>query len=136
VLLASADEDLRFIRLTGPWEGTLGWLPDDLAGSRILDLVHADDLRGVVHASAGKSTELSFECRMGTRDGSWRRMSMVLRREGERWYVAARDTTERHERLAEAQRVPALGEAPVGHVLRGANHADDRARLVEHGPGA
>jgi PAS domain S-box-containing protein len=110
VLLASADEDLRFVHLTGAWERTLGWQPEDLAGSRIADLVHAEDRHLVVDIpSRNGSTELSLECRMGTRDGRWRWMSMVLRCEDQRWYCAARDTTERHERLAEAQRVAGLG---------------------------
>jgi PAS domain S-box-containing protein len=110
VLLASADEDLRFVHLTGAWERTLGWQPEDLAGSRIVDLVHAEDRHLVAGVpSRNGSTELSLECRMATRDGRWRWMSMVLRCEDRRWYCAARDTTERHERLAEAQRVAGLG---------------------------
>jgi PAS domain S-box-containing protein len=110
VLLASADDDLRFIHLTGPWERTLGWQPEDLAGSRIVDLVHAEDRHLLVDVpSRNGSTELSLECRMGTRDGRWRWMTMVLRWEDGRCYWAARDTTERHERLTEAQRVAGLG---------------------------
>jgi PAS domain S-box-containing protein len=110
VLLASADADLRLISLTGPWERTLGWQPEDLAGSRIVDLVHVEDRHVLVDVpSRNGSTELSLECRMGTREGRWCWISMVLRRDEGRWYVAGRDTTERHERLAEAQRVAGLG---------------------------
>jgi PAS domain S-box-containing protein len=110
VLLASADEDLRFIHLNRAWERALGWQPEDLAGSRIVDLLHAEDRRVLLHAAAGNgNTELSFECRMGTRDGRWTWISMVLRWEDGRWYCAARDITARHERLAEAQRVAGLG---------------------------
>jgi PAS domain S-box-containing protein len=110
VLLASADEDLRFVHLTGAWERTLGWQPEDLAGSRLVDLVHAEDRHVVVGArSRNGNAEVSFECRMGTRDGCWRWMSMVLRWDDGRWFFAARDTTERHERLAEAQRVAGIG---------------------------
>jgi PAS domain S-box-containing protein len=110
VLLASADADLRLVHLTGAWERTLGWQPEDLAGSRIVDLVHGDDRRLLAGVpSRNGSAEVGLECRMGTRDGRWRWMSIVLRWEGERWYCAARDTTERHERLTEAQRVADLG---------------------------
>ena len=110
VLLASADEELRLIHLNRAWERVLGWQPEDLTGSRIIDLVHADDRHVLVRTPAANGrTELSFECRMGTRAGRWAWMSMVLRRDGDRWYCAARDTTERHERLAEAQRVADLG---------------------------
>jgi PAS domain S-box-containing protein len=108
VLLASADAELRLIHLNPAWERALGWQPEDLAGSRIIDLIHADDRHGLVRAPNG-ATELSFECRMGTRDGRWCWVSMLLRWEDDRWYVAARDTTERHDRLAEAQRVAGLG---------------------------
>ena len=109
-LLACADEELRFIHLNPAWERALGWQPEDLAGSRIVDLVHAEDRRALVDATAtnGRS-ERSLECRMGTRAGRWCWIFMVLRWEDGRWYVAARDTTERHERLAEAQRVAGMG---------------------------
>jgi PAS domain S-box-containing protein len=110
VLLASADEELRFIHLNPAWERVLGWQPEDLAGSRIVDLVHAEDRRALIDAaSTDGGSELSFECRMSTRDGRWCWISTVLRREDDCWYVAGRDTTERHERLSEAQRVAALG---------------------------
>ena len=79
-LLASADHELRFIHLNAAWERALGWQPEDLAGSRIVDLIHAEDRHALVHApSANGSTELSFECRMGTRDG--RHVSRVGRME-------------------------------------------------------
>jgi PAS domain S-box-containing protein len=110
VLLASADEELRFIQLNPAWERALGWQPEDLAGSRIVDLVHAEDRRALVDATATNgSGERSLECRMGTRTGRWCWISMVLHWEDGRWYVAARDTTERHERMAEAQRVADVG---------------------------
>ncbi len=110
VLLASADQDLRFIHLNPAWERALGWQPEDLAGGRLVDLVHAEDRGALVDApSTNGGSERAFECRMGTRDGRWCWISMVLRWEDDRWYVAARDTTERHERLAEAQRVAGLG---------------------------
>jgi PAS domain S-box-containing protein len=112
VLLASADADLRFIHLNRAWERALGWQPEDLAGSRIVGLVHSEDRHVLLHAPAGNgNTELSFECRMGTRDGRWAWMSMVLRWEGERWYCAARDQSERRaqQRMADAQRVAGLG---------------------------
>jgi PAS domain S-box-containing protein len=112
VLLASADEELRLIHLNRAWERVLGWQPEDLTGSRIVDLVHADDRHALVRApSANGRTELSLECRMGTRAGRWAWMSVVLRRDGDRWYCAARDLTERRaqQRLADAQRVGGLG---------------------------
>ena len=109
-LLASADEDLRLIYLNGAWERALGWQPEDLAGTRIVDLVHPDERYVLLQTRVpDRDDEVSFECRMSARDGRWRWMTMMLRWEDGRWYCAARDTTERHERLAEAQRVAGLG---------------------------
>ena len=109
-LLASADADLRLIQLNGAWERALGWQPEDLAGSRIVDLLHPEDRHVLLQAGVPDGDdEVDFECRMSARDGRWRWMTMMLRREDGRWYCAARDTTERHERLAEAQRVAGLG---------------------------
>jgi PAS domain S-box-containing protein len=109
-LLASADSDLRLVHLNGAWERALGWEPEDLAGSRIVDLLHPEDRHVLLQARVPDcDEEVSFECRMSARDGRWRWMTMMLRWEDGHWYCAARDTTERHERLAEAQRVAGLG---------------------------
>jgi PAS domain S-box-containing protein len=109
-LLASADGDLRLIHLNGAWERALGWQPEDLAGTRIVDLLHPEDRYVLLQTRVpDRDDEVAFECRMSARDGRWRWMTMMLRWEDGRWYCAARDTTERHERLAEAQRVAGLG---------------------------
>jgi PAS domain S-box-containing protein len=123
VLLASADADLRFVLLTGAWEHVLGWRPEELAGSSVIDLLHPEERRELVLAFAAARdadpAELNFDCRVATRDGRWRWMSWELRGEGGHWYAAAHDTTERRaqerelaagsERLAEAQRVAGVG---------------------------
>jgi PAS domain S-box-containing protein len=108
--VASADAELRFVYLNRAWERVLGWRPEELAGSRAIDLLHADDRDALVRASAGgREAELAFDCRVTTRDGRWRWMSWELRHEDGCWYIAAHDATDRHERLAEAQRVAGLG---------------------------
>jgi PAS domain S-box-containing protein len=123
VLLASADADLRFVFLNGAWERVLGWLPEELAGCRLIDLVHPEDRHALAprlaDAREAGSAELDFECRVATRDGSWRWTSWTARYEGGRWYGAAQDTSDRRaqerqlaagrQRLAEAQRVAGLG---------------------------
>jgi PAS domain S-box-containing protein len=118
-LLACADAELRFVFLNGAWERALGWLPEELAGSSMIDLLHPEDRPELVSALAEASVELELECRMATREGRWRWMSLELRHEDGGWYCAAQDTTEwreqqrelaaRRERLAEAQRVAGLG---------------------------
>jgi PAS domain S-box-containing protein len=93
VLLASADADLRFVVLNGAWERLLGWLPEELAGSSLIDLLHAEERRALVGAVTDAretgTAEVDFDCRVGTRSGGWRRMSWRLRFEGGRWYAAA-----------------------------------------------
>jgi PAS domain S-box-containing protein len=110
VLLATADAELRLIFLNRAWERALGWLPEELAGTSLIDLVHPEDRHPLVRAVAEAGPmELNFDCRVGARDGQWRWMSWELRYEDGRWCAAAQDTTDRHERLADAQRVAALG---------------------------
>jgi PAS domain S-box-containing protein len=123
VLLASADAELRFTFLNGAWERLLGWLPEELAGSHALELVHPDDFEqtaaAFVAAREHGGAELDIEVRVATRDGRWRWMSWKVRFENGRWYGAGQDTTERRaqerelaasrERLAEAQRIAEVG---------------------------
>jgi PAS domain S-box-containing protein len=132
VLLASADRDLRLIFLNGAWERMLGWLPEELAGSVILDLLHADDLERTALAFAaarGKGlVEIDLEVRVTTRHGQWRWFAWNFRFEGGRWYGAGQDTTERRaqerelaagrERLAEVQRIAGIGGFDLD-VVRG-----------------
>jgi PAS domain S-box-containing protein len=92
VLLASADAELRFLFLNGAWERLLGWLPEELAGSSVIDLMHPDERRVVVPALAeareSDPPELDFDCRVSTRDGHWRLMSFRVRFHEGRWYAA------------------------------------------------
>jgi PAS domain S-box-containing protein len=127
VLLASADADLRLVFLNGAWERVLGWLPEELAGSALIELVHDDERAHVAEAFAyARETgpaELDFDCRLATRDGRWRWLSWKVRFESGRWYGAGQDTTERRaqereltavrERLAEAQRIAGIGSFDV-----------------------
>jgi PAS domain S-box-containing protein len=123
VLLASADADLRFIFLNGAWERILGWLPEELAGSPILSLLHADDLdetaRAFDAARGEGHAEVDLEVRVATRHGQWRWMAWKFRFESGRWYGAGQDTTERRaqerelatsrERLSEVQHIAGIG---------------------------
>jgi PAS domain S-box-containing protein len=114
VLLATADADLRLIFLNRAWERVLGWLPEELGGTSLIDLVHTEDRHVLVRAVAESGPmELRFDCRVSARDGQWRWMSWELRYEDGRWCGAAQDMTERRERFADAQRVAALGSFEV-----------------------
>jgi PAS domain S-box-containing protein len=115
VLLASADPELRFVFLNRAWESVLGWLPEELGGTRAMDLMHPDERHGLVRAleraREDGHVELYLNCRVATRHGHWRRLSWELRFEAGHWYIAGHDTSGRRdeERLAEAQRVAGLG---------------------------
>jgi PAS domain S-box-containing protein len=110
VLLVTADADLRLIFLNRAWERVLGWLPEELAGTSLIDLVHTEDRHPLVRAVAESGPmELRFDCRVSTREGDWRWMSWELRYEDGRWCGAAQDASEGRERLADAQRVAGIG---------------------------
>jgi PAS domain S-box-containing protein len=134
VLLASADPELRFIFLNGAWERILGWLPEELAGSPLLSLIHADDLDGAALAFGAARghgpAEIDIEVRVATRHGQWRWMTWKFRFQGGRWYGAGQDTTERRaqerelatsrERLSEVQHIAGIGgfeyDVPQGRL--------------------
>jgi PAS domain S-box-containing protein len=110
VLLATADADLRLIFLNRAWERMLGWLPEELGGTSLIDLVHPEDRHPLVRAVAEAGPmELRFDCRVSTREGDWRWMSWELRYEDGRWCGAAQDKADHSERLADAQRVAGIG---------------------------
>jgi PAS domain S-box-containing protein len=110
VLLATADADLRLIFLNRAWERVLGWLPEELAGTSLIDLVHPDDRHPLVRAVAEAGPmELRFDCRVSPREGDWRWTSWELRYEDGRWCGAAQDATDRRDHLADAQRVAGIG---------------------------
>ena len=110
VLLATADADFRLVFLNRAWERVLGWLPEELAGTSAIDLLHPEDRHVLVRAAAEAGpAQLHFECRVATRDGRWRWLSWELRFEDGRWCAAAQDMTERREHLAQTQRLAALG---------------------------
>ena len=82
------------------WERILGYTPEELKGSSLLELVHPDDRAGVSagfdRMRAGESM-VSFEVRYRARDGSYRWLLWNGRPAVERRliYAAARDITER-----------------------------------------
>jgi PAS domain S-box-containing protein len=148
VLLASADSDLRLIFLNAAWERMLGWLPEELAGSPVLDLLHADDLEKTAltftAARANGLAEIDLEVRVATRHGQWRWIAWNFRFEGGRWYGAGQDTTERRVqerelatgqgRLSEVQRIAGIGGFDIDLVRGRTWWSDEHYRIYGVGP--
>lgn len=92
-------------------ETCLGYRPEEVMGKNAFDLVHPDDLPGVVRhfrrLAAGQSRGRPVEYRFRHRDGSWRTFEARTKplREGSRMaaVVNSRDITER-KRMEEALR--------------------------------
>jgi PAS domain S-box-containing protein len=129
----------------------IGWQPEELIGRPVFDFIHPDDVEASLGALAHARSEALpiFENRYRHKDGSWRTISWVAAPEGERIYAYGRDVTaertqavelaEAQARLAQAQRMEALGQLAGGiahdfnNVLQavqggarliGARHAD------------
>jgi PAS domain S-box-containing protein len=92
--------DGRIQRASSAWRSALGWAPEELAGRRVEDLVHPDDV-GRTRARtqrvvAGHRTG-GFENRYRTRNGTYRWLlwqSHLVPHE-KRFYAVAKDITDR-----------------------------------------
>jgi PAS domain S-box-containing protein/putative nucleotidyltransferase with HDIG domain len=74
-MLCISDTNGCFLRLNPAWQHTLGWSSEELLGTRVTDLVHADDVDAIVNAGRalqeGKIV-LGTMARFRHRDGSYR----------------------------------------------------------------
>jgi PAS domain S-box-containing protein len=107
-LFAILDADGRIARANAAWESLLGHHPDDLAGTRLIDLVHPDD-RDATEALV-RSGAASFENRCRHREGSHRRLAWNLASSQGTTYAVASDVTER-ERARELEVAKEASEA-------------------------
>jgi len=98
-LLATISLDGRFTLLNPAWEHLLGWTGEELRSQPVSDFVHPDDaeqLLGPMRAGHGHPAEVeNFTTRIRHRDGSWHWLLWSARRDGETWYAAAKDVTDR-----------------------------------------
>ena len=99
-LLATISPEGRFTLLNPAWEQLLGWSQEELRERPISEFVHPGGRR----AGAGRdarsrrrtATELeNITTRYQHRDGSWRWLLWSARRDGDSWYAAAKDVTDR-----------------------------------------
>src|SRR4051812_48928504 len=112
-LLASADRRGRLIALNPAWQALLGWAPDALCDTALLDLVHPDDEGSIGQELArGGGSEphvACFETRIRTVDGEWRWVLWSWRWDGERWTMVGADITGRKEVERQALHDPLTG---------------------------
>jgi diguanylate cyclase (GGDEF)-like protein/PAS domain S-box-containing protein len=98
-LLATISLDGRFILLNPAWEQLLGWTREELQSRPVAEFVHPEDaeqLLGPMRAGNGYPAEVdNFTTRYRHRNGSWHWLLWSARRDGETWYAAAKDVTDR-----------------------------------------
>jgi diguanylate cyclase (GGDEF)-like protein/PAS domain S-box-containing protein len=98
-LLATISLDGRFTLLNPAWEHVLGWTREELLARPMQELLHPDDAEqtlGLMLAGSRHPAHLeNFTNRYRHRDGSWRSLLWSARCDGDTWYAAARDMTDR-----------------------------------------
>jgi diguanylate cyclase (GGDEF)-like protein/PAS domain S-box-containing protein len=98
-LLATVSLDGHFTLLNPAWEQALGWTREELQAQPIHALMHPDDVEQTVAlmlAGSQRSAHLeNFTNRYRHRDGSWRWLLWSARCDGETWYAAVKDVTDR-----------------------------------------
>src|ERR1700730_13627006 len=98
-LLATISLDGRFTLLNPAWEQVLGWTRKELEAPPIQEVMHPDDVEqtlALMLAGSNRPAHLeNFTNRYRHRDGSWRWLLWSARCDGDTWYAAAKDVTDR-----------------------------------------
>ena len=98
-LLATVSLDGRFTLLNPAWEQVLGWTREELQAKPMQDFIHPDDVEqtlALILAGNHRPAHLeNFTNRYRHRDGSWRWLLWSARCDGDTWYAAAKDVTDR-----------------------------------------
>jgi diguanylate cyclase (GGDEF)-like protein/PAS domain S-box-containing protein len=131
-MLCTLDSEGRIVDLNGAWERNLGYTPQELQGTLLIDLAHPDD-REMAVAEAIRvfkgNPSTGLESRVFAKDGSlhWLRSSAAVAAEEGMLYARATDITElkrvaaeREELLRQVEdmaRSDALTGLPNRHAL-------------------
>jgi diguanylate cyclase (GGDEF)-like protein/PAS domain S-box-containing protein len=98
-LLATISLDGHFTLLNPAWEQVLGWTREELQAMPIQEFLHPDDVDqtlALLLAGNHRPAHLeNFTNRYRHRDGSWRWLLWSARCDGDTWYAAAKDVTDR-----------------------------------------
>ncbi len=109
-LLATISMDGRFTLLNSAWEQLLGWTLEELRARPIADFIHPEDVeqtRALLLAGRARPAQLeNFTNRYRHRDGSWRSLLWSAHCDGDMWYAAAKDVTDRMWLESQALRDP------------------------------
>lgn len=139
-LLAVIDADSGVIAANPAWERVLGRPPESLIGTKLITLVHPDDLTAteafVDRMHAGATDLPALENRYRHADGSWRwlRWSSVTRRQDGFTYVAAHDITAERRAVREAREAVARMERSQRVARVGSWERDLRTRRLTYSP--
>ncbi|HEY2159269.1 MAG TPA: ATP-binding protein [Isosphaeraceae bacterium] len=111
-LFAILDSEGRIARANAAWESLLGHHPDDLAGTRLIEMVHPEDRAATLTATEAlaRAVTASFENRCRHREGSYHRLAWNLASSQGVTYAVASDVTER-ERARELEMAKEASEA-------------------------
>ncbi len=107
-MLCIIGADGRLTRVNAHWKDTLGYDPDDIQGTQVLDLVHPDDIdassAALARALAGEAI-LGFVARLRAKDGAYRLVEWTGRSsDGLNVFATARDVTDATAAAAELAR--------------------------------
>jgi diguanylate cyclase (GGDEF)-like protein/PAS domain S-box-containing protein len=98
-LLATISLDGRFTLLNPAWEQVLGWTREELQAKAMQEFIHPEDVEqtlALILAGNHRPAHLeNFTNRYRHRDGSWRWLLWSARCDGDTWYAAAKDVTDR-----------------------------------------
>jgi diguanylate cyclase (GGDEF)-like protein/PAS domain S-box-containing protein len=98
-LLAVISLDGWFTLLNPGWQDALGWSVEELMARPMHEWVHPDDVEQTLALTlAGRNRTarlVNFTNRYRHKDGSWRWLLWSARCDGEVWYAAAKDITDR-----------------------------------------
>jgi PAS domain S-box-containing protein len=91
------------LKASRSWEASLGWRPEDLEGTRLLRLVHPDDMPATLDSVVEVENRRQGDPVHGQinryqhKDGTYRTLEWRAHRFGDRIYGIARDVTDRVE---------------------------------------
>ena len=112
-MLCTMDEEGRCHEVNGAWARHLGYSPEELRGTRLLDLTHPDDHeRSLAEAMSLFKTGSSavLETRVRAKDGSWHWLRTSSTLASDERLVYARSTDITQLKLIEDEREKLLGE--------------------------
>ncbi|RZJ98582.1 MAG: response regulator [Brevundimonas sp.] len=130
-LLVIRDIQGRIVRVNPSWQRALGWAPSEIVGTRLLDLVHPDDLpdtrdsaREVENRRVGDPVHGHVN-RYRHKDGRYLTVEWRAQRFGNHIYGAARDVTERvaaEQALLEAKAAAEAANSAKSDFLANMSH--------------